>query len=68
MDTEICPFCTCGFLRVKPTLLTRPFRHLPSLTAAYVIDVLTCDRCGGQLFDKQTAKALNAALEAALEP
>ena len=66
MSAAACPLCERGEIVKRQTRLTRPFRHLSSLTAAYEIGVPTCNACGEQFFDRPTAEALSGALNTAL--
>lgn len=65
--TRRCPICEQGTVRPVATRAAMPYRHVTALEPAWEVRIPTCDNCHERLIDGNTARSLDAALEAALQ-
>lgn len=62
-----CALCEKGTVTPVATQTPMPHAHVTALKPAWPVNVPTCDHCHEQFINTATARALDAALEAALQ-
>lgn len=62
-----CPICEQGTVSPIATRERMPYRHVTALEPAWDVRVPTCNHCHERFIDAATARALDEALEAALQ-